>query len=224
MDRIQPESFGLVCPAFADVLLGCEAFESLEELGVIVGVDEVAEMGFELRMAVVMIAFDDGFLDRPVHPFDLAVGPGMPDLGEPVLDAILTTTHIEHVRDVAGGGAIGVAWREGKLDAVVGQHGVGLVGYGFDQGDQEGGGGSSAGLLHQLDEGELAGSVHGHEQVEFSFGRADLGDVDMEVADGIGLELAFRFLVAGHLREPADPVALQAPVQRGSRQVRDRGL
>ena len=36
-----------------------------------------------------MIAFDGGLLDRAVHPFDLAVGPGMPDLGEAMFDAVL---------------------------------------------------------------------------------------------------------------------------------------
>ncbi len=71
MGRIQPESFWLICPAFADLFVGRQAFEGLETPGVIVGVDEVIEMGFELLMAVVVIAFDGGFLDRPVNPLDL---------------------------------------------------------------------------------------------------------------------------------------------------------
>ena len=40
-------------------------------------------------MAVVVIAFDGGVLDGPVHPFHLPIGPGMVDLGEAVLDAVL---------------------------------------------------------------------------------------------------------------------------------------
>jgi hypothetical protein len=82
-----------------------------------------------------MVAFDRGFLDRPVHPFDLAVGPGMLDLGEPMLDPVLAAAHVEHVGHVGCRGAIGVARRKGELDAVIGQHRVDLVGYGLDQGD-----------------------------------------------------------------------------------------
>jgi hypothetical protein len=35
-----------------------------------------------------MVSLDCGLLDRPVHPFDLSVGPGMLDLGEPVFDPV----------------------------------------------------------------------------------------------------------------------------------------
>ena len=118
MVRIECESFGFGCPDFADVFVGCEAFEGLETAAVIVGVDKVAKMRFELGMAVVMVALDGCFLDCPVHPLDLAVGPGMPDLGEPVLDAVFAAAHVEHVGDVPGGRPVGVAWREGELDAV----------------------------------------------------------------------------------------------------------
>lgn len=45
-------------------------------------------MIFELVVTVVMVAFDGRFLDRPVHAFDLPIGPRMLDLGEPVLDAV----------------------------------------------------------------------------------------------------------------------------------------
>lgn len=44
------------------------------------------EVRGQLSMTVVMVALDRGFLDRPVHSFDLAVGPGMLDLGQPVLN------------------------------------------------------------------------------------------------------------------------------------------
>ena len=41
-------------------------------------------------MAVVVVTFDSRFLDRSVHSLDLAVGPGMLDFGEPVLDPVFT--------------------------------------------------------------------------------------------------------------------------------------
>jgi len=39
---------------------------------------------------------DSGFLEGAVHPFDLAVGPRMVRLGEPVLDAMLAADTVEH--------------------------------------------------------------------------------------------------------------------------------
>ena len=65
----------------------------------------------------------------------------------------------------------------------------------------------------QLDEGELGGAVDGDEQVELAFFGPHLGDVDVEVADRVALELLLRRLVALDLRQPADAVALQAAMQ-----------
>ncbi|MDB5578151.1 MAG: hypothetical protein JWR80_3327 [Bradyrhizobium sp.] len=146
MGWVECESFGFGCPDFADVFEGREVFEGLETAPIIVGVDEVVEMGLELPMAIVMVAFDGGLLDRAVHPLDLAVSPWMPDFGEPMLDAVLVAAHVEHVRHVPRCGTIGVARREGELDAVIGQDGVNLVRHRSDQGDQEGGGGRPASL------------------------------------------------------------------------------
>lgn len=43
MDWIEPEAFGLVCPAFADVFVGCQPVQRLEATPEIVGFDEVLE-------------------------------------------------------------------------------------------------------------------------------------------------------------------------------------
>jgi hypothetical protein len=48
----------------------------------------------------------------------------------------------------------------------------------------------------QLGKGELGGPVDGDEEVEPAFGGVHLGNVDVEVADRIGLELALAQLVA----------------------------
>jgi hypothetical protein len=53
---------------------------------------------------------------------------------------------------------------------------------------------------------------------------SSLGDVDMKLADRIGLEFAFGGGFAFDLRQPGDPVALQTPVKGRARQMRDRGL
>jgi hypothetical protein len=79
MGWIEVKSFWLDCPYFACVFEGREALEDLQPPTIIVGVDKVVEVRFELPMTVIMIAFDGGFLDGAVHPFDLPVGPRMLD-------------------------------------------------------------------------------------------------------------------------------------------------
>ena len=137
MGWIEDKSVWLGCPDFADVFEGCEPLEGLQPPPVIVGIDEVVEVGSQLGVAVVMVSLDRRLLDRPVHPFDLPIGPGMLDLGEPVLDLVFVAAHVEHVGHVSGCGAVCVAWREGELDAIVSQDGVDCVWHGFDQRDQE---------------------------------------------------------------------------------------
>ena len=74
MGWIERKFIWLGCPNFTDVFEGCEAFEGLEPSSIIVGINKVVEVGFALPMVVVMVAFDLGFLDRAVHPFDLGSG------------------------------------------------------------------------------------------------------------------------------------------------------
>ena len=68
-------------------------------------------------------------------------------------------------------------------------------------------------LSGQLDEGELAGSVDGHEEVKLSFSSLQFGDVDMEEADGIGFESLLCRLVALDVRQTIDAVTLQTAMQ-----------
>jgi hypothetical protein len=62
---------------------------------VILGVDEEPQVLPELIVALVVVAFDSRFFEGAVHPLDLAVGPGVVRLGEPVFDVVLTTDLIE---------------------------------------------------------------------------------------------------------------------------------
>lgn len=81
MGWIEGESFWLFCPGLADEFVRSEALEGLEPPSVIVGIDEIGKMALELPVAVVVIPLDGGFLDRPVHSFDLAVRPRVLDFG-----------------------------------------------------------------------------------------------------------------------------------------------
>ena len=210
LERVQFESVRFGCPAFADELIGREAFERFQPSTKIICIDEVGEMSSKLVVAIVMIAFDGGFLDRAVHSLDLAIGPRMIDFCEAMLDAVFAASHVEDVRHVAGGWAIGVARREAELDAVVRQDRVNLVRNGGDQRDQEGEGGHTVGALDQLHKREFARAIDGDEQIEFAFGRLHFDDVDVKEVYRIRFELLLRWSVARNLGRPADPVPLQA--------------
>src|SRR3954449_11154838 len=60
---------------------------------------------------------------------------------------------------------------------------------------------------------ELRSSVDRHEEVELSLGGLHFGDVDVEEADRIGLELFLCRLVAFDLSKTADPMPLQTTMQ-----------
>src|SRR4051812_39073975 len=72
MDWIEGESVWLFCPSFADELVGGEAFEGLEPPGVVVGLDEVVEVGSQRLVGFVVVALDGswdwdcpGWVDPP---------------------------------------------------------------------------------------------------------------------------------------------------------------
>jgi hypothetical protein len=101
---------------------------------------------------------------------------------------------------------------------------VDLVGHGINQPEQEVARCRCSGVLVELDEGELAGPVDRHEHIELALLGAHLGHVDMEVANGAGVELTSFGLVAFDLRQARDVVALEAAMQRGAGQARNAGL
>jgi hypothetical protein len=78
---IVSESAGLVCPSFADVLVGSEPPQGLEALSEVVGAEEGFQMLSGLRVGLA-VAPNGGFLEGAVHPLDPTVGPGMVRLGE----------------------------------------------------------------------------------------------------------------------------------------------
>jgi hypothetical protein len=187
----------------------------------------------QLIVVLVVEAFNGRILDGAVHSFDLTVGPWMPWFRGSVLDVVLRTGELEGMgaEYLAGGHCLAdfrhsrtTSAGRGELDAIVGQHRVDPVRHGLDQMAQEVAGDARDRLLVQFDEGELAGAVDGDEEVEFALLGADLGDVDVEVADWVALELALVRLVAVDLGKARDAVALKAAMQRRSRQLREGGL
>ena len=184
-------------------------------------------------MAVVMVALDGRVLDRAVHSLDLPIGPKVPRLGQAMLDIAAGTGKLEAVGleglsgcnrlpDDGGGRGNVAGCRE--VGAVVGEHCVHLVGHGLDKVPEEVACDPPRGSSMELNEGELGRAVDGDEQVEPPFRRVDLSQIDVKVAERIGLEARAFGLVAVDFRQPADAVALEAAMKRRAGQVWDRGL
>jgi hypothetical protein len=76
----------------------------------------------------------------------------------------------------------------------------------------------------ELCEGEFGCPVHGHEEIELRLFSSDLGNVDVEIADGVLFERLFGRLVAFDFRQPAEVVALIAAMKRRAGEMRDGGL
>lgn len=200
MAWIKLESFRVGSPAFADELVWCESFECLEPAGEVVGIDEVAQVGAQLVVVVVMIAFDGGVLNGSVHSLDLTISPGMVWLGQPMFDAVLAANLVEAVHPIARRPAVAVARQVCELDPVVGENRVQAIGRRGDQRFEESDSRAAIGLLMQLHESEFRGPVYADEQMELAFFGPDFGDVDVKEADRVGLELLLGGLVAFDLR------------------------
>ena len=179
----------------------------------------------KLLMALVVEALDCGFLDGPVHPLDLPIRPRMLRLGQPMVNVVLRAAEFKgmgaegfssghRLFDLADGRAAGPRRRE--LDAIVGKHCMDFVGHCRDKMAKEIGGDFRRSLLVQLDEGEFRGPVDGDKEMELAFFGSHFGDVDMEEAEWIGLELLFRGLAPFGVRQLADAVAPQTAMQGGS--------
>jgi len=180
-----------------------------------------------------MVALHGRFLDGSVHSFDLTIRPWMTWFGKTVFDVEVGAGRFEgmaaewqflcpHLLDVLWRPAI--AGGIGEVRPIVGEHGVDPVRHGRREMAQEVASDAASGFLVQLHESALGGSVDGHQQVELALLGSNLGEIDVEVADRIRLELLPDGLVAIDLGQPTDAMALKATVQRGARQMRDRRL
>ena len=88
-----------------------------------------------------------------------------------------------------------------------------FAGNGTGKGFEEARGRLSVNLVVQLHIGELRCPVDGDTQIELAFFGLDLGDVNLEITDRIGLEFLLGRLVDFGLGQPTDAMALKATVQ-----------
>lgn len=71
-----------------------------------------------------MITLDRGLLEGSLHPLHLAIRPGMRRLGKAVRNAMLFTHSIKEMRE-----GIAIPLLIGKLDTIIGEHPMELIGY-----------------------------------------------------------------------------------------------
>ena len=162
-------------------------------------------------MVVVVEALDGRILDGPVHPLDLAVGPWMVDLGEPVFNPVVVADPIKDVVE-----RIFVMGVVCELDAIVGEYRVDGVGHGGHQIAQELRRNHLASLLVQLGVSELGRPIASDEQTQLSLDRLHLCDVDMKITNWVALECLLCRFVAFDVWQAGDAMTLQAPMQRRS--------
>src|SRR4051812_45767139 len=116
------EPVWLDSPLLTDELVGALAFKGLQPAGAVVGEQEGMQMPFQFISRGVVEGAYRRILDGPVHPLDLAVGPRVVWLGQPMLNAVGQADPVEAVH--AGGRE---ASPVGELQAIVGEHRVDLV-------------------------------------------------------------------------------------------------
>ena len=151
-------------------------------------------------MALVVISPNRCVLDCPVHSFDLPVRPGVIWLCESVINIVLGAGQNEPMAtepcvfsnqppNLRGSPVI--ALRISEVGAVVGEHRMDLVRNRIDQTTEKVTGIPSGDPLVQFGKSELACAIHGYQHVEPAFLGPYLGDIDMEVTNGIGLDPDF---------------------------------
>ena len=191
-------------------------------LGEVVGRDEGQDMRLQACQVLIVEDLNRGVFDRPVHAFGLTVGPGMVRLGQTMLDPVLDADAVEDVRPeelpARPGSVLG---QIGERHAVVGQHGVDLVGKSRHDVPEEGRSFHLARAVVELDVGELRNTVDGEEHDQLAVGVAQLAAVDMHVADVVGLEASARLRGLG-CRKAGDAVPLQTAMQGRAAEARNR--
>jgi hypothetical protein len=114
-----------------------------------------------------------------------------------------------------GGHGDSVAGRS-EVHSVVSKHGMDLVGHNLDEGLEKVREDPCRGPLLQLDEDEPRGSIDSDEEIEFALPGTHLHDINMEVADRIGLELLPLGLVTLDIGQARNAMPLKTTVQRRS--------
>ena len=101
---------GVFLPLGTHKFMWREAAQGLEPFGVVVGQQKGLQVLVELLRGLIVEALNGGLFKRAIHPFDLAIGPGVLGLGEAMIDVGLGASQLEAM------GPDRLAALEGQLD------------------------------------------------------------------------------------------------------------
>lgn len=147
---------GVGLPIVDDLFIRGTEAQGFEFFGEVIGHQEVVQMTLELVERIVVIGFDRRVFQCAVHAFNLTVRPGMPELGEAMVNAKRGAGGIEGMR-FAFGAAVRQQEFISELWTIVGQHRVDFVRHGFGQMIEERCRDNNGRRGVNLGEGELAG-------------------------------------------------------------------
>lgn len=170
-------------------------------------------------MAVVVVAFYRRLLDGSVYALNLTNGPQMVRVGQPVLNPVRFADQIKpHGPRIDGVPVSGLLC---ELDTVVRQDRLRRR---LKEVFMELPGRLTVGFLYQLHDCERTGAVDGYEEIDLTLFGPDLGNVDVEEANRVALELLSSWFVAFDIRETRHPMPLQTAMQVIAREMRHRRL
>lgn len=106
------------------------------------------------------------------------------------------------------------------MSSIIGKECVDFIGNAFDKLSQEVASRLPCGLLNKAGEDELGCAINGYKEVEFTLLGVNLGQINMEVSDGIRFELLlFGRVDSFHLRQTVDDMSLEAAMKSRTAQL-----
>ena len=196
--------------------------DRLEVFGKVKGTHKGQHMRLEAVQVRVVKSLDSGFFYRTVHPLGLPVRPRVIRFRQLVSNAVLIANAAKDVHSQKGmDGLVSILGQVGKSHAVVCQNSMDFVGEGLDDATQEVCAIHFSHIVPKFDITKLGNSVNGQEHIEFALGQAQLGNVDVHVADFGRRKLASAtgFNFAGG--QPRDAMPEQTTVQARAAELRD---
>lgn len=94
-------------------------------------------MPLQFIPVLIKIAVDSCFFYRAVHALDLAVCPWMARFCKAMFDAMRPANTVKGMPSKSGRWTVPILWQIGKLNAIVSQHRVNLIGNSSNDGFQE---------------------------------------------------------------------------------------
>lgn len=132
LNRIDPEALRLVCPGFADELIGCQPLQRPQSPGKVMSHQKGLQIRSQPFMRLVVVAFYRGVFDGSIHVLDLSIPPWVTHLYQAMLDSMGTADTIKRNAPIP---FRSLAY--GKLDTVLREDNVDCVGHDFNQVGQE---------------------------------------------------------------------------------------